>query len=41
VTVLRPSRLTAVMVRMPETELISSSSGSVIWFSITVALAPG
>ena len=38
-TVLRPSRLTEVNVRMPAMPLIDSSSGSVIWDSMTSALA--
>ncbi len=38
--VLRPSRLTEVRVRMPSMPLIDSSSGSVIWVSMTSALAP-
>jgi hypothetical protein len=40
VTVDCPWRLTDSMVRMPSTPLICSSNGSVIWESITSALAP-
>ena len=39
-TVLRPSRLTDVMERMPEMAFTDSSMGSVTWFSTTSALAP-
>jgi len=38
---LEPSRLVEVSVRMPATELIASSKGSVICASITSAAAPG
>ncbi len=40
VMVLRPSRLVEVSLRIPSTALTDASSGSVIWLSITSALAP-
>ena len=39
-TVLRPSRLTEVKLRMPAMPLIEASRGSVIWLSMTSEAAP-